>query len=206
MYSTRDRNFFRFVLCTTFCGVVSLASTAARKADAATVTVSSTCTVANAVATINARADQSPCSHSGPFGSNDTVEVPEGNFDVTPALDINRSLTIHGAGKWSTFLQFPSSSATYAIKVNNPSIVVKIDDLFIGGPSDFPTSAMTGIVVNGANDSNLFDNNLELSYVVVSGFTGPGIVSLGGRVLVSNTLIYLNYTGAWGPVFIAVSI
>jgi len=198
MHSRRDRNFFRFVFCATFCGVVLMASTAAQIAHAATVTVNSTCTVAKAVATINARANQSPCTHSGTFGSNDTVVVPDGNFDVTSPVDINRSMTIHGAGKWTTFLQIATSLATYAFKVNNPSIVVKIDNLFFAGPSDYPASAMAGIVVNAANDSNLSDNNLELSYVVVSGFTGPGIINSGGRVLVSNTLIYLNTTGAWG--------
>jgi hypothetical protein len=201
MGSRTDRNFSRSALFTTFGAALSLALALPRIADAATVTVSSTCSVARAVAIINAGANPkpTPCNSSGRFGTGDTVVVPAGNFVVTPVVEIKRSLTIHGAGKWSTTLQVSTSPTLYrAFLVSTPSAVVKIDNLFLAGPSDFPASAMAGIVVMSADDSDRSDNNLELSYVVVSGFTGPGIISSGGRVLVSNTLIYLNTTGAWG--------
>jgi len=201
MASRTDRNLSRFVLFTTFGAAMSLASAVPRIADAATVTVSSTCSVARAVAIINAGANPkpSPCKSSGSFGTGDTVVVPAGTFVVRPAVEIRRSLTIHGAGKWSTTLQASTSTTVYqAFLVRDSSAVVKIDNLFLAGPSDYPASSMSGIAVDGQNDPDLSNNNLELSNVVVSGFTGGGIVNIGGRVLVSNTLIYLNITGIWG--------
>lgn len=57
---------------------------------------------------------------------------------------------------------------------------------------------MAGLYVTGANDTNLSDNNLELNFVVVSGFTMSGISNSSGRVLVQNTLIYLNSAGFEG--------
>lgn len=201
MGSRTDRNLSRFVLFTTFGAAMSLASAVPRIADAATVTVSSTCSVARAVAIINAGANPkpTPCTSSGPFGFGDTITVPAGNFVVTPIVEIKRNLTIHGAGKWDTTLQASTSTtAARAFLVSNSSAVVKIDNLFLAGPSDYPASAMNGIAVDGTNDSNLSDNNLELTNVVISGFTGGGILNVGGRVLISNTLIYLNRSGAWG--------
>jgi hypothetical protein len=55
-----DGNLLAFVLRTLLVAAVSLASTATRRAEAATVTVSSTCTFAKAVAKRNAQANQSP--------------------------------------------------------------------------------------------------------------------------------------------------
>lgn len=118
------------VLCTTIATSLLLALTAAQTAEAATVTVSSTCTLAKAVATVNAGVNQSPCTHSGSFGSNDTVVVPVGTFYIGSSIDITRSMTIHGGGKWSTFLYVNDSSLYYAIRVKSPSIVVKMDNLF----------------------------------------------------------------------------
>lgn len=42
------------------------------------------------------------------------------------------------------------------------------------------------------------DNNLSLNYVVIAGFESSGIQNYGGRVLVQNTLIYLNTAGFFG--------
>jgi len=198
MHSNRDRKLLRILLCVTSCEALLLTSAATPIAGAASVTVSSTCTVTKAVDTINAQANQSPCTHTGSFGSGDVVVVPSGNFYVSSTININRSMTINGAGKWSTYLEFSDSSLDAAIKVNNSSAVFKMSNLFLGGPSDYPASAMAGIFVDGQNDRNLTDNNLELSYVVVSGFTAGGLINRGGRVLVGNTLIYLNSSGFWG--------
>jgi hypothetical protein len=50
-----------------------LTSASASTAKAATVSVSSTCTFAKAVKTLNVRSNQTPCTHSGPWGTDDTV-------------------------------------------------------------------------------------------------------------------------------------
>jgi hypothetical protein len=170
---------------------------AVRTAKAATVTVGGTCTVAKAVGSINAGANQSPCVHTGTYGINDTVTIPTGSFNIGSGITFTRSVTIHGGGKWDTFVQTTSSSALYAFQVLSPSIVVKIDNLFL---SPAASSTTTGIVVWGKNDTNLNDNNLELNLVVISGFTNSGIINHGGRVLVQNSLIYLNSANFGGGV------
>lgn len=165
---------------------------AVRTTSAATVTVSATCGFEKAVATLNARADQWPCGHSGFFGTSDTVSIPVGTFYMGSSVDITRSMKIQGGGKWDSYLYVNNSSLQYAIRVKSPSIVVKMNDFFLGGTSDV---LMAGLYVTGANDTNVSDNNLELSYVVVSGFTSSGIQNASGRVLVQNSLIYENRAG-----------
>jgi predicted outer membrane repeat protein len=155
--------------------------------QAATITVGGACTVRNAVTSINNGSNYGGCAHSGTYGSSDTVMVPVGTFNLNSTANITRSMTIHGGGKWDTYLQATSLLVNYAINVSNPSIVVKMDNLFLGG-----TSATMGILVNGEGDTNLNDNNLELNLVVVAGFGDTGIRSEGARVLIQNTLIYEN--------------
>lgn len=169
-------------------------SASAATAKAATITLSSTCTFAKAVTSINIQTTQSGCTRSGTYGSSDTVVVPNGTYNIGSPVDIQRSMTIHGGGKTTAYLQTTFSSYAYAINVANPSIVVKIDNLTLAAGF---SNGDTGINVNGENDTNLNDNNLELSYVVVASFGNSGIYNQGGRILVQNTLIYLN-SGAWG--------
>jgi len=180
-----------------------LAAMSAGSATAATVTVSSTCTFPKAVATINAAMNQSPCTHSGTFGSSDTVTVPTGTFDIASVVNITKSVTIHGGGKTSTYLQMTSSALSFAIRVADPNIVVKIDNLTL--TANFNNFAY-GLVVEGANDTNLTNNNLELNYIVVGNFGdtaqggqrgGGGILVRGARVLMQNSLVYLN-AGTFG--------
>jgi hypothetical protein len=170
-------------------------SASASTAKAATITVSSTCTFAKAVASINGQSTRSGCTRSGTYGSNDTVVVPAGTFNIDTGVGITRSMTIHGAGKYAANLQATpgiSNISQYAIEITNPSIVVKIDNLGLNGEN-----AVTGIRVNGENDTNLNDNNLELNQVIVSSFGDSGIRNEGGRVLVQYTDVLAN-SGSFG--------
>ena len=171
-----------------------LTSASAATAEAATITLNSTCTFVKAVASINTQTTQSGCVRSGTYGSSDTVVVPNGTYNIDSSVDIRRSMTIHGGGKTTAYLQTTFASYAYAIKVAMPSIVAKLDNLTLTAAF---ANGDTGISVNGENDTNLNDNNLELNYVVVAGFGNSGIYNQGGRILVQNTLIYLN-SGAWG--------
>ena len=176
--------------------LLTLASVSTAKA--ATINVSSTCTFAKAVASLNDRPMTLPsgCSRSGTYGTNDTVVVPAGTFPIaTRGVDITRSMTIHGMGKSnSTLYVVPglSNLSEYAIQVANSNILVKMDNLTLSGDQ-----AVTGILVNGENDPNLNDNSLELNQVEVSSFGNSGIRNEGGRVLVQNTDIYVN-SGVFG--------
>jgi hypothetical protein len=167
----------------------ALLSTAAgaSAANAASITVGGACTFRNAVTSINNGSNYGGCSHSGTYGSGDTVVVPVGTFNIYQPIDIKRTMTIHGQDKYNAILQTTDPVAGYAIKVANPSIVVKIDNLTLYG-----NSYCTGIYVDGEGDNNLNDNNLELNLVVVSGFGDTGIRGEGARILVQRSLIYEN--------------
>jgi len=167
----------------------------ASTAKAATISVSSTCTFAKAVSSINGQSTRSGCSKSGTYGTSDTVNVPAGSFPIATAVDITRSMTIHGAGKSNSTLYAVSglsNTSQYAIQVANPNILAKIDNLSLIGDE-----AVAGILVNGENDPNVNDNNLELDQVVVQSFGDSGIRNEGGRVVVRNSEFYVN-SGVYG--------
>jgi len=111
-------------------------------------------------------------------------------------------MTIHGLDKYSAVLQVTTPTLSYAVHVTNPNAVVKIDHLTLAGYG----GQTVGVAADGTNDTNLNDNNLELRYVVISGFgdvnggnggTGGGIWLYGARALLENSLVYLN-GGAFG--------
>lgn len=178
----------------TIAAALLLAAVSAGRATAATVTVSSTCTFVKAVGSINAGANQFPCTHTGTYGSSDTIVVPVGTFNVTSPVNITRSVTIHGGSKWDAVLQATADFGSQVIHITNPSAVVKMDNLTLdsGVANDD-----IGIYVEGESDANLNDNNLELSFVIIASFGNTGLLNFGGRVLIQNTLIYLN-DGVWG--------
>jgi len=178
----------------TIAAALLLAAVSAGRATAATVTVSSTCTFVKAVGSINAGANQSPCTHSGTYGSSDTIVVPVGHFNVTSSVNITRSVTIHGGDKWEAVLQATDNFGSQVIHITNPSAVVKMDNLTLD--SGVPNNDI-GIYVEGVSDLNLNDNNLELSSVIIASFGNTGLLNWGGRVLIQHTLIYLN-DGAFG--------
>jgi len=180
----------------------ALLSTAAgaSAANAATVTVGGACTFRNAVVSINQGSNYGGCSHSGTYGSGDTVAVPLGTFNIYQSIDIKRAMTIQGQDKYNSILQATDTVSGYAIKVANPSIVVKINSVTING-----NGGATGIYVDGEGDTNLNDNNLELNLVVVSGWGDTGIRGEGARILVQHCLIYEN-TGTIGGGVASVSI
>ena len=196
MTSTIKGHIFTKSRGATLAAALLLTSVSASTAKAATVTLSSRCTFAKAVASINAQKDATPCTHTGSYGTNDTVVVPKGTFNIQGrGVDITRSMTIHGGGKYDAYLQAISGISDltgYAIQVADPNIVVKIDNLTLAGED-----VVTGILVNGENDKNLNDNNLELNLVVITSCGDSGIRNEGGRVLVRNSLIYLNH-GIYG--------
>lgn len=193
-FSTKSR-------CTTLAIMLLLSAAGASTTEAATITLNhnaNPCTFVKAVTSINTRSTQSPCTASGTYGTNDTIVIPNDSnnntFNIDAAVTITRSMTIHGAGKWTTNLQASADFESQVIHITNPSAVVKMDNLQLaGGPSNYDL----GIYVEGESDTNLNDNNLELNYVILAGFNNSALENFGGRVLIQNTLIYLN-NGDWG--------
>lgn len=75
----------------TFATALLLTLTGFETANAATVTVSDNlCTLPKAVASINYGVDQPPCTHSGAYKTNDTINVPVGTFNVSTTLEFVR--------------------------------------------------------------------------------------------------------------------
>src|SRR5271169_6597047 len=104
----------RYRLCavlTGSMGVLGLVATSA-SVDAATITVNSfnqiapgQCTIATAIASMNAAADQVGCTHSGTNGTSDTITLAAGTYASTIADNptnaypiINVALIINGNG------------------------------------------------------------------------------------------------------------
>jgi len=178
-----------------------LSAASASTAEAATITLNhnaNPCTFVKAVTSINSRSTRSPCTASGSYGTNDTIVIPNdannNTFYIDAAVTITRSMTIHGAGKWNTNLQGAADFQSQVIHITNPSAVVKMDNLQLAGG---PSNNDIGIYVEGESDTNVNDNNLELNYVILAGFNNTALENFGGRVLIQNTLIYLN-NGFWG--------
>jgi hypothetical protein len=201
MTSTNARAFSTKSRCATIATMLLLTAASTSTAKAATITLNhnaNQCTFAKAVTSINSRSTQWPCSASGSYGTNDTIVIPNdpnnNTFDINVPITITRSMTVHGAGKWTTNLQSTADFGSQVIHVTNPSAVVKMDNLQLAAGA---ANNDIGIYVEGESDTNLNDNNLELSYVIVVNFGNTGLLNFGGRVLVQNTLIYLNY-GEWG--------
>ena len=104
------RSCFRAVLPN--CLAIPVLAAMAISVDAATITVNSfnqidpgQCTIATAIASINAAADQPGCTHSGAYGSSDTIVLAAGTYTSTVANNgtnaypvIQKALTINGNG------------------------------------------------------------------------------------------------------------
>lgn len=201
MNSTKPWNFSTKSRFATVATMLLLSAASTSTAKAATITLNhnfNPCTFVKAVTSINSRSTQSPCTASGFYGTNDTIVIPNdsnnNSFDITAPVNITRSMTIHGAGKWVTNLQSTADFGSQVIHITNPSAVVKMDNLQVAGA---PGNNDIGIYVEGESDSNLNDNNLELNYVIIAVFNNTGLENFGGRVLIQNTLIYQN-NGFWG--------
>ena len=75
------------------------------KVEAATLTVSSGCTLTKAINSVNGAADQTGCTASGSYGSNDTINLPTGTTTLSADLPaMTKSAKIIGAGKSATTL------------------------------------------------------------------------------------------------------
>jgi len=90
----------RLLKAVSLAAVLALSVTSAA-VDAATITVNSfnqiapgQCTIATAIASMNAAADQVGCTHSGTYGTSDTITLAAGTYASTVADNGNNAYPI----------------------------------------------------------------------------------------------------------------
>jgi hypothetical protein len=94
------------------------------RADAATLNVSGGCTLAIAIDSVNAGADQSGCTATGAaYGTDDTITLPAGNINLSADLPtiVDKSLKVIGAGKGTTTIDADGNTGFFADPDPGPS-------------------------------------------------------------------------------------
>ena len=130
------------------------------RVHAATLNVSGGCTLPIAINSVNAGANQSGCTASGSYATNDTINLPAGTITLTANLPVmNESVVIHGAGMNQTTID---GAGQYFIFEYSGSGDLTITDL---KATNFARNAIYS-----------HDPNLTLSNVVVD---GAGSVPIG---------------------------
>jgi len=182
------RSHLRAVL-TNCMAILALVATSA-SVDAATITVNSfsqiavgQCTIATAIASMNAAADQVGCTHSGTYGTSDTITLSAGTYAST-VIDnganaypiINVALIINGNG------------ATLSRTVGAVAPFFRFFQVE-AGQLTLNNTTLTGGNTGGAQGGAIF---VDVGPLTVSGSTFSGNSSSGG----DGGAIYYNSTEA----------
>jgi predicted outer membrane repeat protein len=161
----------------------------AQAARAATITLTSTCSFAKAVAWVNTPGTaQAGCSKSGTFGSNDTIIVGLNyqEFTIDNTVEIKKSLLVQS---WSFYgnLTTTNPNTTTAIKIVAKDIHVRFSAIVLRGVARNKT---TGFYVAGTTDTNnSFTAKLSMNDSRITGFRRSAIsIFEGGVDLYNSTL------------------
>ena len=147
-------------------------------AHAASVSVGASCTMRNAVASVNNNSATGGCAKVG-FGTINVINVPAGNFSDGAELNVTRSVTIIGAGRDSTTFSSGGIWAFMASGANAP--VFEIRNMTVKKSSTQPLACM-GLRVNSPA-------RLVLNGARVSGFnSNAGVWINGGSGAQANTI------------------
>jgi hypothetical protein len=178
---------------------------AAEPAGAATVTVGSSCSLVNAVASVNALSNIGGCTRSG--GGGERISIPAGSYTVNQELILTRSVRITASLPGATIIS--SAPAGLSFNANsNPVPTLTIDNVTIKpNTSSSPIYCMITFGVNltlnnvsidtcgmglivGQND---FTNvvNINNSRIVNSGWNG--IIANGVELRITGTTISDNH-------------
>jgi predicted outer membrane repeat protein len=156
-------------------------------ARAASVAVGASCSMRNAVASVNNNSATGGCVRSG-TGTINVINVPSGTFTEGAELYVNRSVTIIGAGRDSTTFTSGGIWAFMASGANAP--VFEVRNMTVRKSSSQPLPCM-GLRVEAPA-------RLVLNNVRVAGFNASGGVWLSGGTgsplvnTITNSLIENN--------------
>ena len=110
-------------------GAAALATLfAAEPAGAATVTVGSSCSLVNAVASVNALSNIGGCTRSG--GGGERISIPAGNYNVSQELILTRSVRITASLPGATIVSSAGSGLSFSAN-SNPPPTLTIDNVTI---------------------------------------------------------------------------
>ncbi len=152
------------------------------KAEAATVTVSSNCTVSEAIAAVNAGADGSDgCASTGAYGTSDTISIPAGTWTEAEDLTaITKPVVINGSGKTTTTIDLNNHAGFTTNFTSEPlQHNVTISNLTITGGAGFGIRislaeelTLTSLIVNdseGGIDASAF--KITAQYLLIENNT-----------------------------------
>jgi predicted outer membrane repeat protein len=174
--------------------VLLLSALPAKAARAATITLDSACTFAEAVAWINTPTSgysKDGCTRSGSFGSNDLIIVglDYAEFGISSTIEIKKSLTV-ASWKFYGHLNVTNRYLSTAIKIVEKDILVRFSAIVLTAPS---RNSMTGILVDGTNDTNnSFTAKFKMNDSRITGFRRSGIKIYQGGVEMYNTTLEDN--------------
>jgi hypothetical protein len=155
-------------------------------ASAATIPVTGSCTIAQAINSVNAGSNQGTCVGSGAYGTNDTINIPAGTHTLTADLPtITESVTIQGAGMGQTIVDGDGQYGVFNASDDNVELdifelkvtgflgwailfegpVLKVQNVDIDGSNAVPIgSGLVGIEIQGDSD---FDGLVEINNVYI---------------------------------------
>jgi hypothetical protein len=185
-------------------GAAALATLfAAEPAGAATVTVGSSCSLVNAVASVNSLSNVGGCTRSGSGG--ERISIPAGSYNVNQELVLTRSVRITASLPGATIISSAHSGLTFN-KNASPPPTLTIDNVTIkpNTPSDIYCVITFGVnltlnnvsiegcgmgLVVGQNDF-LNAVNINNSRIVNSAWNG--IIANGVNLKITGTTISDN--------------
>ncbi len=165
------------------------------RAHAATLNVSGSCPLEDAIMSVNNATDENSCISTGTYGTNDTITIPAGTITLTADLPtITESVSILGAGMGQTVVDGDGQYSGLSINMSE----VDIHDLTVTGYAD---------VAIDAQESNTVLENIE-----VDGQNATGVqfhvrfernTAGTGTLNVNNLYIHnINATNYMGALYI----
>lgn len=183
-------------------------------AHAASLSINGSCSLDDAVDSLNNASDLHGCTATGPYGTNDTINIPAGTYSYSASHNLSVAASIKGAGMGETILDYsgatggslafvnPGSSPLVgsvsglsikgltspvnAIDASNFNLIVQRVEIY----SDSSSAAGSGISVNYQYDG--FSSTIEDVYIHDIDFsTGPAIsisIDGGGATSVNNII------------------
>lgn len=130
------------------------------QAQAATLTVSSGCTLPEAIAAINDAADSGGpgCTASGAYGTNDTINIPSGTTSVSDNLpDITKSLTINGTSINDSIVNLTNNSGfrtDYSAARNTKNLTIKNLSITQASPYAIDADGVATIILENLDISS----------------------------------------------------
>ena len=183
--------------------------------DAATITVNSfneiaagQCTIATAIASINAAADQVGCTHSGAYGASDTINLAAGTYALTTANNgingfpiILVAVTINGNG--ATLSRTVGGVAPFFRFFEVGSGGLTLNDATLTGGSTSGSGASGGAIFVDSGPVPLSVNGSTFSNNVAGGSGGAIFDDSDVGFTITNTTFASNNAsgGSGGAIF-----